>query len=126
MPPLLRLLLLLCLTALFHATDQHSGGGPDGRARPSITGDRPADGAHGRPTGSPLKDTPLRVRRRWRAGPGSGRIEAGLLNSPKMTVIAIARLLLRALALVGVDVEIGSLGRSCAQSGGGHQCKCQG
>ena len=122
----LRLLLLLCLTALFHAADQPPGGGPDGRARPGITGDRPADGAHGRPTGSPLEDTPLRGRRRWRAGLGSGRIEAGLLNSPKMTVIAIARLLLGTLPLFWVDAESGSQGRSCAQSGGDHQRKYQG
>ena len=56
----------------------------------------------------------------------SNRIDAGLLNSPEMAVIAIARLLLGALPLVGVDVESGSQGRSCAQPGGDHQRKYQG
>jgi hypothetical protein len=91
----LRLLLLLGLTALFHAANQSPGGGPDGRPRPRIASDRAADGAHSRPTGRSPENTPLGRRRRRRAGLGSGGIKAGLLNSPEMTVIAIATLLLR-------------------------------
>jgi hypothetical protein len=105
---LIRLGLLLAprLTPLSHATNHAAGGCPNGCPFARIAGDGTADGTGSRPSGSSPEDTPLGRRRRRHTGLYPRGINAGLLDSPNMAVIAVARLLLCALSLVGVDIKL--------------------